>query len=33
MLINLGKKSKVEREEDTLFAVYLWEMRKIKEGY
>jgi hypothetical protein len=30
MLVNLGKKSKVEREEHTWFGVYLWEKTKQK---
>lgn len=28
MLINLGKMTKAEREEDTLFGLYLWETGK-----
>jgi hypothetical protein len=32
MLVELARKSKAEREEDTLFGPYLWESRKIKEG-
>jgi hypothetical protein len=30
MLVELGKMSKAEREEHTLFGLYLWETRKAK---
>jgi len=30
MLVTLGRMSKAEREEDTLFGLYLWETRKAK---
>lgn len=30
MLVELGKMSKTEREEHTLFGLYLWETRKAK---
>jgi len=35
IVIELGKMSKVEREEDTFFGLYLWETRKAKgrKGY
>jgi hypothetical protein len=30
MLVELAKMNEAEREEDTLFGVYLWERRKAK---
>ena len=35
MMVDLGKMSKAEREEYTLFGTYLWEVGKAKEckGY
>jgi hypothetical protein len=32
MLVKLGKMSKAEREENTLFGVYLWETEERRRG-